>query len=241
MYVIRDLKVKYEDLVSLTGKKSSKIAAASYEPLVSVFDGTPNADLQNLGKVDFSAASPTEASESLSRVYIPKTGDYYLYICGDGKGAFSTFDTWWYLNLHSLTFTPTFVQDLANTAFSATQDSDYSSETAPTIATVKTLALYGETSDVIKEKIEVTYGKSTNISAVDKTHKDEAGDTYNFLYWAKGLNDGVGNKHIISTSNEQFSYKPHEGANYLIAVYEKAGAEKKQRSTTEMVSFSTLR
>ena len=60
----------------------------------------------------------------------------------------------------------------------------------------------------------VSLGGSFTATAPDK-------EGYDFLYWAKGLGD---KKQVISYS-KNLSYKPNEGANYVIAVYVKEGDE----------------
>lgn len=94
---------------------------------------------------------------------------------------------------------------------------------------------------------EVTYAPSVNPYAYAKdgsdigasvtaTDKDEDGvytltapetagedDEYKFIYWAKGLTTGT-NRQVVSTSATYTDYVPQNGKNYVIAVYDKAGA-----------------
>lgn len=182
----------------------------------------PKEDGVYLGEIDMHAKEPGTKTIEFSSYEITDTSSTYV-LCfrmsNVNEEVYSKYEKDlpdYVASIHSFKLTP---------LSTAKVDTNYSSENAPTTATVSRLALYGDTSAVIETE-DVTYGESTDIPAVAKTYTDKAGDTYNFLYWAKGLENGVGNKHIISTGNEQFSYKPHEGANYLIAVYEKAGAEK---------------
>ena len=62
-----------------------------------------------------------------------------------------------------------------------------------------------------------------NTVALGGTYSADAPEIegYHFLYWAKGASS---KKQIVSYE-ESFSFKPHEGANYLVAVYEKDGDE----------------
>ena len=113
------------------------------------------------------------------------------------------------------------VQEKAEAEFTPSTDDSYIG--APEKVTVTTLARYGETSAVIGTK-DVSYGEIATVDAVPKTVTREDG-TYSFFCWAKGLEDGA-SRQILSTSNAEISYKPHEGANYLIAVYEKEGGAK---------------
>ncbi len=203
----------------------ASVYVSNRAPLNDVYKA-PDSNLIKLGEYDcYSENVGTETLE-FDPVTISSKGQYYLYAVAHiedranpatGKDQYAT-------NLFYINFTPCSAQDAANAAFTAEEDPDYSSATAPETASVKTLALYGDTSDTIGTE-SVTYGETATINEVPATVTREDG-TYNFLYWAKGLENGVGNKHIISTSNESFSYKPHEGNNYLIAVYEKEGAEK---------------
>ncbi|MBQ6698733.1 MAG: hypothetical protein IJN09_06780 [Oscillospiraceae bacterium] len=189
---------------------------------------TRSSSITLIGTQDFYNADPQVDPKTIdfsSSIKVEKEGFYYLYIVPNCNSAYlsNNNQTDYYMNLCSIKFTPE-PEMTADAAFTATTDPDYSSETAPTTATVSRLALYGETSANIDTET-VTYGSTTTIKEVYATVTREDG-TYNFLYWAKGLYNGVGNKHILSTSNAAFSYKPHEGANYLIAVYEKEGAAK---------------
>lgn len=62
-----------------------------------------------------------------------------------------------------------------------------------------------------------------NVVDLGKTYAASAPEIedYHFLYWAKGASS---KKQIVSYS-KSFDFKPHEGANYLVAVYEKDGEE----------------
>ena len=60
----------------------------------------------------------------------------------------------------------------------------------------------------------VSLGESVALEAPEK-------EGYKFLYWAKGASNS---KQVIAY-NEEITYKPSEGANYIVAVYEKEGSE----------------
>ncbi|MBQ8003933.1 MAG: hypothetical protein IJ299_02450, partial [Oscillospiraceae bacterium] len=90
-------------------------------------------------------------------------------------------------------------------------------------ASITAYAVYGTDGEVVNTQIienmpSVTYGEvCKSITA------PEAPDGYKFLYWAKGMT--MGKKQVVSYSTTIPEYKPHEGVNYLIAVYEEVGAE----------------
>ncbi len=142
-------------------------------------------------------------------------GEYYLILItsADNTDRSSTM----YVNLDSFKL----YEEQVQAEF--TPDADESYEQAPETATVNRLAYYGEGVDAetIGETTSVTYGDSLTIVGAEKTVTKD-GKTYNFLYWARGLYNGAGNKTILST-DLSFTYKPSEGNNYLIAVYEEDG------------------
>ena len=72
---------------------------------------------------------------------------------------------------------------------------------------------YAESQEELSLGNSVSLGGSFSATAPDK-------EGYEFLYWAKGLGD---KKQIISYS-KNLSFRPSEGANYVIAVYVKEGA-----------------
>ena len=80
---------------------------------------------------------------------------------------------------------------------------------------VATLAIAKDGSSVTAEKSATKNSDGTYSVAT----AEESGE-YKFLYWVKGLENG-GKKRIVSF-NAGFKYAPHNGANYLIAVYGKA-------------------
>lgn len=90
--------------------------------------------------------------------------------------------------------------------------------------TLRAFAVYGTDGEVSETEIietpAVTYGSTCTVSAAETVTKGDK--TYDFLCWAKGAT--MEKKQIISHSAE-FSYKPHEGANYLIALYEEANSD----------------
>lgn len=64
---------------------------------------------------------------------------------------------------------------------------------------------------------EPVYNEGTGTYSVSAP---ETIDDYTFRYWIKGLEL---KKQIVSLDNEITAYTPHNGLNYLIAVYDKAG------------------
>ena len=102
-----------------------------------------------------------------------------------------------------------------------------SNHTGTGSASITAYAVYGTDGEISQtQKIEnmpsVTYGDTCEISAPE-TYADTATDkTYKFLYWAKGMT--MGKKQVVSYSATIPEYRPHEGVNYLIAVYEEVGA-----------------
>lgn len=158
---------------------------------------------------------------------IQSTTEYLLFLRSNGVnealtstyGSNSTKAVYTNLFSFELYREKTTEEKAAEESFDASVDED---EIVTNSASVELLKYNGEKSKSIGSVEDVTYGKSVTIPAVDKTYTDEeTGKTYNFLYWAKGLEEGV-SKQILSTSYESFPYKPHAGVNYLIAVYEEA-------------------
>ncbi len=124
----------------------------------------------------------------------------------------------WYVWLDS--FSLEYVRSEADEAFDYTAE-EYKTPDATTVT--RFTYCNGEVEKIDESPITATYGTPVEIPAVNKTITD--GDkTYNFLYWAKGLSTGLGNKNVLSTTTG-FNYFPQEGANYLIAVYEEVGTE----------------
>lgn len=68
--------------------------------------------------------------------------------------------------------------------------------------------------------VEVAKSAEKNSDGTYSVKTAEESEEYKFLYWAKGLENG-GKKRIVSF-DASFKYAPHNGANYLIAVYGKA-------------------
>jgi len=97
-----------------------------------------------------------------------------------------------------------------------------SNHTGTGSASITAYAVYGTDGDVLEtQKIEnmpgVTYGE-----VCESITAPEAPAGYKFLYWAKGMT--MGKKQVVSYSTTIPEYRPHEGVNYLIAVYEEVGA-----------------
>ncbi len=94
---------------------------------------------------------------------------------------------------------------------------------------LRAFAVYGTDGEVNETEIietpVVTYGSTTELSAPETVTKGEK--IYKFLYWAKGAT--MERKKIIS-HEAAFSYKPYEGANHLLAVYEEADAENAEKA-----------
>lgn len=97
---------------------------------------------------------------------------------------------------------------------------EFTPETAGTVSepTVARLAYLGKD----ENGAPITQALGDNEATQTITYEDK---TYNFRYWTKGLTTGVSaNRQALSTALN-FNYKPYgEGVNYLIAVYEEAGA-----------------
>ncbi len=180
-----------------------------------------------LGEIDMYAEEDGTRTTELTSYEIPEgqTGEYVLFLQMSNvntevynvyKQALPDYVT----SIHSFNLTPVPAKDLADAAFKATEDPDYTSTNS---ASVTRLAYYGDdvAAETIGDVTTVNYGESLTIDGAEKT-VTKGDKTYNFSYWAKGLNTGVGNKQILSTALS-FDYKPSEGTNYLIAVYEEEG------------------
>ena len=91
-------------------------------------------------------------------------------------------------------------------------------ETTSVTTSVGALAIAKDGSTVSADK-----SATKNSDGTYSVKADETSGEYKFLYWVKGLENG-GKKRIVSF-DRSFKYAPHNGANYLIAVYGKSGDE----------------
>jgi len=150
-----------------------------------------------------------------NKVVSLNSGKKYYLICGVVSSNTSNPEIF----LKSFSLTP--VEEAVKEEFTPSVDN-----TTPVTnsASVKMLAYYGDTSDPIGDVENVTYGESVEIPAPERT-VEMGGKTYTFRYWTKGLETGIANRQAISTALS-FDYMPHEGANFLIAVYEEEGNAK---------------
>jgi len=97
--------------------------------------------------------------------------------------------------------------------YDASFDAVEESYTTSGTATVNTYAYTdgGTLIETIETNVVKNLGEKYTYIAPEK-------EGYNFLYWAKGAS----NDKIIVSYSKDLTYKPAEGANYLIAVYESA-------------------
>ena len=141
---------------------------------------------------------------------------YYLFIKENGANPNMTVTP--SAMFYSLKLTPVSAQEKAEAAF----DYAESNHEGTGNASITAYAVYGTDGEVVDtQTIEnmpsVTYGE-----VCESITAPEAPDGYKFLYWAKGMT--MGKKQVVSYSATIPEYKPHEGVNYLIAVYEEVGA-----------------
>ncbi len=203
--------------LNLSATAANMAKLANNAPMAGINGANPNVNLIKLGTVDgyATADKADEKTKELSGVFIPEKGNYYLYICGDGKHSSCKADSSnYYMNLRSFDMKPVVPTD------SAKKDSAIVSGSA-------SIAAYTVCGDGTPESIEalnVTYGEACKLEVPETKTVGEK--TYNFLYWARGLEVSA-NRKIVSYDNN-FTYRPVEGVNYLIAVYEDvvAGADK---------------
>ena len=175
---------------------------------------TPNSNLIKIGEHNLYAPTSEKKPFKFDPVTI-EAGEYYLFLVPNGRinglpaAKLSSYE----MNLYSLHFTPSTAKDLADAAFTAAEDPDYVPSNSASIAAY---AVCGTETPESLTVPSVNYGETCELEApLTKT----AGDTtYNFLYWARGLGTSD-NRKIVSDKNK-FTYRPFEGVNYLIAVYE---------------------
>ncbi len=183
-------------------------------PMTYAVAGTHQNGVTNLGTVACYSSSVGEKTVPFDNIEITEKGDYYLYIAGTGRGSAANSSSVNYnMNLHYFHLTPVPAKDLADAAFTATADPDYVPSNSASIAAY---ALCGAETPESLSTPSVNYGETCELEA--PLTKEVGDKTYNFLYWARGLT-ASSNRKIVSTDNN-FTYRPHEGTNYLIAVYE---------------------
>ncbi|MBQ7119588.1 MAG: hypothetical protein IJO09_05190 [Oscillospiraceae bacterium] len=187
-------------------------------PMTYAVAGTHQNGVTNLGTVACYSSSVGEKTVPFDNIEITETGDYYLYIAGTGRGSAANSSSVNYnMNLHYFHLTPVPAKDLADAAFTATADPDYVPSNSASIAAY---ALCGAETPESLSTPSVNYGETCELEA--PLTKTVGETTYKFLYWARGLSASSFNK-IVSCENN-FTYRPAEGVNYLIAVYEEEAA-----------------
>ena len=148
----------------------------------------------------------TATSDSLEK----NPGVFHRKITNTETGAVASYQDFQLFILSEIKLTPV-SEDSDYTASFNAKESTY---TTNGTATVNTYAYTdgGELIETLVTGATVTMGEKYTYTAPDKSG-------YNFLYWAKGAS-----KHkIIVSFEKELNYKPAEGANYLVAVYEKEG------------------
>ena len=105
------------------------------------------------------------------------------------------------------------------------EDPDYVAAFTPSETKKETVTTSVSALAIAKDGSSVTADKSAskNSDGTYTVSTDATSGEYSFLYWVKGLENG-GKKRIVSF-DASFKYAPHNGANYLIAVYGKSGDE----------------
>lgn len=171
-----------------------------------------------------SVTTPTNTA-TFDPIEIPEPGFYYLYIgtfkYSDDPKTEAT-DGGFHINIHSFNLKPVikeFDGDVSDD-FTAREDEINKPLNSASIAAY---TVCGNETPVSLTAPSVTYGETCELEA-PATKEGEDGKTYNFLYWARGL-ESSSNRKIVSTENK-LNYRPHEGVNYLIAVYEEEDASK---------------
>ncbi|MBQ7053970.1 MAG: hypothetical protein IJN97_01995, partial [Oscillospiraceae bacterium] len=158
----------------------------------------------------------------LNSVNITETGEYYLIFVDDGVNSSWAADgdgdkARAKTDITSFTLTPVETQEDVVSAFEldGSEEASHSASIAPLFA-----ATDGST---ISASVSATDEDSDGVYAVTASEADETGE-YKFLYWIKGLTSDTANKIVSLTATIQ-EYKPQNGNNFLIAVYEKADSE----------------
>ena len=189
-------------------------------------DGLSEAD--KLGTVNMYPSDGVEGTKTATFNERTLTGGtYYLSFFVSGKDDRSSLttdnSTTFYVYLNS------FALDTVESEPSEIEKAfDYaeSNHTGTGNTSVVAYAVYGTDGEVVDTQTiatpAVTYGSTCEISAPATYTDTESGKTYSFLYWAKGMT--MGKKQVVSYAATIPEYRPHEGVNYLIAVYEEDGA-----------------
>jgi len=166
----------------------------------------------------------TETFNNLER-QLDGNGKYYLCFLTVGLNSnhIDWDSTYSYACIES--FKLTYVPSVADTAFDYEKEDYVAKETAQ----VSALAAYGSEAAIVDSEVisvtNVAYGENCTVSVKEET-VTKGEKTYKFSHWARGAVTGA-NKMVLS-SELSFSYKPSEGNNILIAVFEEVGAERKE-------------
>ena len=203
----------HEDNVSGWRKNKTNTNLVSYI-------GNRCSSANHLGRVDMYGTADSGKAE-LNSVNITETGEYYLILVDDGvnkdwtAGGNDSNRAETYLT--SFTLTPAETQEDVVSAYAldGSEEASHSASVIPTFA-----ATDGNT---ITASVSATDEDSDGVYAVTASEADETGE-YKFLYWIKGLTSDTANKIVSLTATIQ-EYKPQNGNNFLIAVYEKADSE----------------
>jgi len=175
-------------------------------------------DAEYLGEVDtYWQTSTANMSKELKEINITEEGAYYLILADNGisslAGTISDVQTY----ITSFTLTPAETQEDVISAFAL----DGSVATTHSASLATTCAALDKKSITATASAADTDGDGVYYVTADEF--DSTGE-YSFLYWVKGLTSDKTNK-IVSLSPTIEEYKPQNGGNYLIAVYENKNAE----------------
>ena len=206
---------------STAGSKDSA-RDADLATFVGGSDANKRPETYKLGTLDLYTDSETTPVTSFSERTLDSNSKYYLIFHSVGKNEKCVANNTLY-EVYVSSFKLTYVEEETNDMF----DYEEKEYTAASTTQVTALAAYGngkaiEDSEVVSVT-NVEYGKSCNVSVKSET-VEKNDKTYNFSHWARGAATGA-NKMVIS-SEASFDYKPSEGNNILIAVFEEVGAEK---------------
>lgn len=183
--------------------------------------GLGNVDMRNADQDSATTAALTETYE------IKEKGNYYLMLHFTDSTVSASATGSYYGRLRSFNLTPVETEEPSEleSAFDYAYVENYTNTNSASITAYAVYGTDGEVSDTqtIENMPSVTYGSTCEINAPETYTDDESAKTYKFLYWAKGMT--MGKKQVVSYSAKIPEYKPHEGVNYLIAVYEEVGAE----------------
>lgn len=149
------------------------------------------------------AVAIDENTGELTAVGGGKANIYAEFFDADGNAKYTGYKT-------VRVYQPEYVEAFGEDAYTKT------SATVSPSATASVAALDGSELEATIE--EPVYNEETGTYSVSAP--ETIGD-YNFRYWIKGLEL---KKQIVSLDNDITAYTPHNGPNYLIAVYDKEGA-----------------